>query len=320
MKILAVTGLGSIQDLGRFGQRSQGIGVSGAMDTWALQAGNALLDNPLDTPAIELTLGGITVTFEKDGMFCLTGAMLEAFLDGTKITNGWQVLAKAGQTLKITRAVQGMHGYICVKNGFAIHKILGSASTNLKAEFGGLNGRLLAVGDTLPEIGSSLSDIGDGMIGIDSYREPRFIQMNAYHMPIIRVMRNSEAEMFTDTALKQFVEHTWKLSSSSNRMGYRLEGDTNLELDKPVQMNSHGVAMGMIQVPPQGQPIVLMADTQTTGGYPKIATVIEADIGRFAQIRFGQKCQFRWVTYEEAIEARSHRQRYIARIQKMIHN
>lgn len=334
MKILATTGLASIQDLGRYGGRSQGINVSGAMDGWALQAGNALVGNLLDAPAIELTLGGLTATFEQPATFCLTGAMMEAFLDETPIANGWVHTAQAGQTLKITRAVQGMHGYICLKNGFDIPKILDSFSTNLKAEFGGLNGKLLAAGDSLPEVmnegAKNLSKTG---WGIDTYHEPlllshsqlshsQFAKNAATPNPtetgeIIRVMKNSEADYFTQAALETFTQQVWKLSSSSNRMGYRLEGQATLDLQQPLQMNSHGVAMGMIQVPPQGQPIVLMADAQTTGGYPKIATVIAADLGRFSQIRFGQKCQFVWVTLEEAIYARNQRQRYIARIQAM---
>lgn len=322
MKIIAVNGLASIQDLGRFGQRSHGIGVSGAMDGWALQTGNALLGNPLNTPAIELTLGGITLEFEQDSLFCLTGAMVEAFLDDTPIANGWQVFAKAGQILKITRVVQGLHGYICVKNGFDLPKILGSASTNLKAEFGGLNGKLLAMDDTISE-SKNLGDVNldkANSIGIDDFHEPNFSQKNTDGNPRIRVLKNSEADYFTEQAIQDFTQTAWQLSSSSNRMGYRLEGEAVLELKQPVQMNSHGVAMGMIQVPPQGQPIVLMADTQTTGGYPKIATVIEADIGRFAQLRFGQKCQFVWVTLDEAIQARSRRQRYIERIVNLVKN
>lgn len=311
MKILAVTGLASIQDLGRFGHRSHGIGVNGAMDSWALQAGNALLNNPLDTAAIELTLGGMTIEFEENVTFCVTGALFDMSLDGEKIPNGWRMNAKTGQTLTITRAVQGMHGYLCVQGGFDLPSVLDSVSTNLKAEFGGLHGRLLAVGDILklkqPQPSPSLV-VGIPPVTYQHHQKPNDIT-------VIRVLPNSEFGAFTTESQQAFVQQPWKLSSSSNRMGYRLEGEA-LGLREPLQMQSHGVDVGMIQVPPQGQPIVLMADTQTTGGYPKIATVIAADIGLLAQLRFGQTCQFQWVTLAEAMSALAERHRYITRIQE----
>ena len=335
MKITAITGMASLQDLGRYGQRRFGIGINGAMDSWALKAGNALLNNPENTAAIEVTLGGISIEFEQNDVdastgelaICVTGALYEMYLVDNaaipnperqklkqRIANGWRVTVKAGQTLELKRAIQGMHAYICIQGGLQVQAVLGSASTNTKAEFGGYQGRFLAIGDSLRVADvarPSLSRLGlapfeDNQTAIKQVDKPT--------IQVIRVIKNSEYDSFTPDAIAHFTEQPYKLSSSSNRMGYRLEGAQPLTLTTPLQMNSHGVDVGMIQVPPQGQPIVLMADSQTTGGYPKIASVIQADIGRFAQLRFGQSCQFVWVDIHHAIAAKQAYERYINQI------
>ncbi|WP_394213340.1 biotin-dependent carboxyltransferase family protein [Psychrobacter piscatorii] len=302
MKILTTNGMASIQDLGRFGYRSMGVGRSGAMDHWALQAGNALLKNERDEPAIELAMGELTLQFEADVSFCLTGALYEVYLDNKRIPSYWRINAKAGQTLKLLRSIEGMYAYLCVHGGFDIESILQSGSTNLKAGFGGFNGRYLQVDDRLKvKAPSSLPIIGVAPLAPTN---------------TIRVIKSSEYDCFTPSAQTAFVSQPWQLQTSSNRMGYRLAGELSLELTEPNEMSSHGVDMGMIQVPPQGQPIVLMADGQTTGGYPKIATVIDADIGLMAQIRFGKTCQFTLVDSRQAHRARHNRQHYIDQIQE----
>lgn len=326
LQIQAINGLASVQDLGRFGQRGRGIGINGAMDAWALRAGNALLGNDNNAAAIELTLGGMTLTFSQDTVFCLTGALFEAYLSSTaddkqRVPNGWRIQARAGDTLTLVRAVQGMHGYLCVQGGIDVASVLGSASTNSKAGFGGYHGRMLQAGDRVPIVAANHTNrTASQPIGIAPF-VPTFCQalqqVAAEHpdTPLIRVLKNSEFDAFSPTAQQNFVTTPWKLTSSSNRMGYRLEG-VALTLNAPLQMNSHGVDIGMIQVPPQGQPIVLMADTQTTGGYPKIASIIEADIGRFAQLRFGQACRFAYVDVEQAIAARAAYEHYLKQIRQ----
>lgn len=325
MKITAMTAMASLQDMGRFGHRRFGIGTSGAMDSWAIKAGNALLNNPDNTVAIEVTLGGMTLAFDDSDVdattgeisVCLTGALYEAYVTDTakqtreRVPNGWRIAIKAGQTLELVRAIQGMHGYICIQGGLAVEQVLGSASTNAKAEFGGYHGRLLKVGDVLSVTNTQrpkLSQIGMAQFE-DDYHD---LYKNA--KLIIRIVKNSETDYFTRDSLLQLTKQPYKLLSSSNRMGYRLEGEQTLALTEPLQMNSHGVDIGMIQVPPQGHPIVLMADAQTTGGYPKIASIIQADIGKFAQLRFGQSCQFQWVTLDEVISGKKARERHIQRV------
>lgn len=304
MKILTTSALASIQDSGRFGYRSMGVDRSGVMDSWALQAGNALLKNDLNEPAIEIAVGSLTIQFEEDVSFCLTGALYEAYIDDKRIPCYWRINAQAGQTLKLLRPLQGMYTYLCVHGGFDIEPILQSSSTNLKAGFGGFKGRYLKADDVLKvRIASSLPVIGVARL------EPT---------NMIRVIKNSEYEYFTSASKAAFESQQWQLQSSSNRMGYRLDG-TALEFNEATQMSSHGVDIGMIQVPPQGQPIVLMADAQTTGGYPKIATVINADIGLMAQIRFGKTCQFVVVEVEQALHEQQKRQHYIEQIKEYAH-
>lgn len=310
MKILASNALASIQDRGRFGFRGLGVGTNGVMDPWALQAGNALMKNDLDEPAIEFALGSMEFEFSQDTCFCLTGAIYEAYLDDTRIYGYWRINAKAGQTLKLVRPLQGMYAYLCVQGGFNIEPVLGSASTNTKAEFGGKDGRFLQQGDDISLKTTPRTPLP--VIGV-----PRLFSDNDdFAHNIIRVVKNSEYDCFDDTSKMNFVQQDWKVDTSSNRMGYRCVGNMPLKSIEDISMSSHGVAAGMIQVPPQGQPIVLMADAQTTGGYPKIATVIEADIGLMAQTRFGQHCRFELISMEDALEARQQRQRYIERIRR----
>ncbi|OOS20336.1 allophanate hydrolase [Moraxella lincolnii] len=302
MRIDKLTGICSVQDLGRIGHRSQGIRRNGAMDAWSLMAGNALLKNPTNTPAIELTMAVVTLSFDCQVSFCLTGAQYEAYLDGEQIRNYWRVQAHAGQTLELKRAVTGLHGYLCIQGGLNMQSVLGSASTDIQAGFGGYQGRLLQAGDDF-----ELTDQFElATIGIASLPA----------QDTIRISKNSEYDAFTANAHQQLESQAYKLLPSSSRMGYRLEGNHSLTLKSELQMPSHGVDVGMIQVPPNGQPIVLMADAQTTGGYPKIASVIEADLGLLAQTRFGQTCRFAVVSLGDAIIARNQRLLYIDRIRR----
>lgn len=339
MKILASNALASIQDLGRFGFRSMGVGTNGAMDPWALQAGNALLKNPVNTAAIEIALGSFSIEFDQVTCFCLTGGSYEAYLDDERVYNYWRIIAKAGQTLKLVRPLQGMYTYLSVQGGFDIDPVLDSLSTNTKAEFGGLNGRFLKQGDIIPLMSSDIAAASLPIIGVaglspdlityddtkdsfdtdmptDAYKEITTTLNKATTANQIRVIENSEYNEFSADSKINFEQQFWKIETSSNRMGYRCRGELPLKLTHNINMNSHGVAPGMIQVPPQGHPIVLMADSQTTGGYPKIASVIAADIGLMAQTRFGQLCRFKMISIEEALLALKDRQRYIDRIRR----
>lgn len=300
LSILQTAAPAAVQDLGRYGLRHCGIGHAGAMDTLALRTGNILLGNPEHAAAIETALGGLTVRFERDTSFCITGALYLAELDGEAVHSYWRYPVRRGQVLTLIRAVQGMYGYLCVQGGIDVPDVLGAKSTDLKAGFGGLNGRCLQAGDSLPLGGEGVMLPKTGIAPIPFGHR-------------IHALISSEYTHFTRKAHYRFWQNTWTLQSNSNRMGYRLGGGV-LERAKQQEMLSHAVQFGTIQVPPNGQPIVLMADTQTTGGYPKIAAVAQADLGRLAQIRFGGKVSFQIATAEEAAKLLQRNEAYLNQI------
>lgn len=328
VKILKINGFASIQDGGRFGHRKLGINTNGAMDLWALQLGNAILNNPLHTEAIELALGSLQIEFHTQTYICLTGAYYQAELihatTGEKmpVYQGWRYAVQSGDILDLQHPLQvGMYAYLCVSGGLGLPTVLDSCSTNISAMFGGQQGRLLVVND---EFTLNPSAIKSTPLAMSPFYQSNVFGDFSDVMPKqtdavkIRIIQNTEYNAFTPQSQKLFGEQVWQVSNQSNRMGYRLKSTTEhrLMLTEPLQMNSHGVAMGMIQVPPQGEPIVLMADAQTTGGYPKIASVIRADLGRFAQLRAGQHCQFIWVDLEHALHAYQQRIYHIKKVQR----
>lgn len=304
--VVQTSAFASLQDLGRYGCRRYGIGHAGAMDALALRAGNLLLGNPEGTAALEVALGSVRLRFECDTAFCMTGALYAADLDGEPVHSYWRYTARKGQVLNMVRAVQGMYGYVCVRGGFAVPEIMGSRSTDHKAAFGGFCGRAVREGDCLPtgSDGLRMSRIGIAPIGFPH---------------IIRAMPSAEYGLFGKTAHYRFWQDEWTLQSDSNRMGYRLSGP-QLELRQPAEMLSHAVQFGTVQVPSSGQPIVLMADAQTTGGYPKIAAVAAADYGRLAQVRFGGKIRFQMVTPQEALALHGKNRAYLNQIKRIAEN
>lgn len=303
--IAKISAFAHIQDLGRFKLRSFGISHSGAMDSLALQAGNLLLGNEENTPAIEITLGGLTLTFDCDTPFCLTGALYEADLDGMPIYSYWRYTAKARQTLTIKRSVMGNYGYFCVAGGFAIPSVLNSYSTDLKAKFGGFEGRLLKAGDHLP---TQKRDCKLSPLGIEPIQFTNHIYATA----------SSEYDEFSAISQQHFWQQGWILQNNSNRMGYRFTGMQKLSLNSPLEMLSYAAPIGTVQVPPDGQPIILMADAQTTGGYPKIACVINADLGRLAQNPFGNTLYFEQVTHQQAVEYQQKNTNYLNHIRRIV--
>lgn len=299
-----VQGFAHIQDLGRYGYRHLGVSHGGAMDTLALQAGNLLLKNANNAPALEITAGGLTLTFDCSTPFCFTGALVEAELDGIPVFSYFRYTAKARQTLTLKRIATGNYAYLCVSGGFLVPQVLGSASTDLKAQFGGFQGRMLKAGDNLP---TGLRDTQLSMLAI----EP--IDFTSR----IRATASSECEAFTADSRERFWHQGWKLQANSNRMGYRF-AEKALKLTTSLEMLSYAAPSGTVQVPPDGQPIVLLADAQTTGGYPKIACIIQADLGRLAQNPFGSAVQFEQVSREQAVKIYQRDQDYLDSIRRKV--
>ncbi|MDU4544764.1 MAG: biotin-dependent carboxyltransferase family protein, partial [Klebsiella michiganensis] len=222
-------------------------------------------------------------------------------LDGEPVWVGWRTAVKAGQHLVLKNPQHGVRSYLAVAGGIAVPKVLGSRSTDLKVGIGGLEGRRLQDGDRL-KLGKSDKQ----------FRGPRGVKQ----LPIgnrIRALPGPEYQEFDSVSQDAFWRSPWRLSPQSNRMGYRLQGQP-LKRMTDREMLSHGLLPGVVQVPHNGQPIVLMNDAQTTGGYPRIATIIEADMYQLAQIPLGQPIHFVPCSLEEALKARADRQRYFEQL------
>lgn len=281
----------SVQDGGRTGLRQSGISYCGALDKPALQIANLLVGNDPNAAALEITLGQCSFEFERDGWFALTGAGCDATLDGATVWTGWRLQVKAGQRLTLHRPTRGMRSYLAVGGGIDVPQVMNSYSTDLKTGIGGFEGRLLKDGDKLP-LGQPLRDFAEAQ-GVK-----QLLWSNR-----IRALPGPEYHEFDQASQDAFWRLPWQLSPQSNRMGYRLQGQ-QLTRTTDRELVSHGLLPGVIQVPGNGQPIVLMNDAQTTGGYPRIACIIEADMYHLAQIPLGQPIHFVPCTLEEALEAR----------------
>lgn len=282
----------SLQDFGRLGYQRFGVSPSGAMDRRSLAMANALVGNPPGTAAIEfMNLGG-TFTCEGGPLhLALVGAGCTASIDGTTIEAQTSMSLKEGQTLQIGHARTGTFAYLAVAGGFEIEPQLGSLSFHQRSRLGGLNGAPLQVGNRLPcrKDGQDSAPMHLAIVPIEESGP-------------IRVMLGPQDDYFTEDAIRTFLDSEFIISPQADRMGFQLTGP-KLDHAKGFNIVSDGIVDGHIQVPGSGQPIVLMRDRQTAGGYPKIATIISADLERFAQLRPGSSVRFRAVDRDEAIAA-----------------
>ena len=300
--------LTTVQDLGRFGAQKYGVIVSGAMDAISLRLANLLVGNTEGEAALEVTLFGTKLLFEADYLVAITGGDLQPTIDGQKAPMWRPVLIRRGSVLQFKSAVRGCRAYIAFAGGIDVPVVMGSKSTYLRAGIGGLSGRALQKGDSFV-CGKPVGDISRAFIqqlkqterpvawSIDTTQLHLFEQDKA-----IRVMHGSEYGRFTAESRHAFFSTPYKITTHSDRMGYRLEGEP-LHLSEKFDLLSEGVTYGTIQVPSSGQPIILMADRQTTGGYPKIGQVISADLPRLSQVQPNADIHFTEVSLEQAEEA-----------------
>jgi len=301
LKVLRAGMFTTVQDLGRSGYRQQGVSQSGALDTPALRIANLLVGNDESAAGLEITLGQFSAQFHREGWIALTGAGCHAQLDGKDIWTGWRYAVKPGQVLTLKMPVRGMRSYLAVSGGIDVPEVMGSRSTDLKAKFGGFHGRQLLDGDELPT--------GEAY---NPPKNPGGIKQLLFGNRI-RALPGPEYQEFSEHSRDEFWRAAWQLSPQSNRMGYRLHGHV-LKRETDRELLSHGLLPGVVQVPHGGQPIVLMADAQTTGGYPRIACVIEADLYNLAQIRLGEPIHFVKCTPEEARKAQHEQSRFIEQV------
>jgi biotin-dependent carboxylase-like uncharacterized protein len=277
----------TVQDLGRFGYAHMGVSASGAADSLALRVGNLLVGNAETAAALEMTLLGGVFEFQADTVIALTGSDFGA---GLPLWTAVEV--KAGYTLGCGATRSGARSYLCVRGGIKAPLALGSASTHVLT---GVGGRVLAAGDTLAAGGLAV-------------RPPRQLASGAPPFPragSVRVTPGPHARWFSD----EFYGASYHVTEASSRMGLRLLGQA---IAAPAgAMLTEGVTLGAIQIPPEGQPIILFVEHQTTGGYPIIANVISADLWRVGQLRPRDETQFERVTIEQALDLLVEQERWL---------
>ena len=315
IKVISPGVLTTVQDTGRFGHQAAGIPEAGAMDRASLRLVNALVGNPEDAAALELTIFGGTFEFDGEGTIALTGADMRPFLNGNCMAMNTAVPVKAGDRLELGAASRGMRAYLAVSGGIDVPVVLGSRSTDLKSRLGGLDGRKLRAGDVLEsgavngslQLGRSLRQAAAELAEVQgSPCEPVLQRLAKVTDPEgvtrIRFLFGPQDAMFAEDAKKTFTDSIYTLSAACDRMGYRLEGAAVPSLNG-TDILSEGICFGSIQVPANGQPIVMMADHQTTGGYAKIGTVLSEDLPLLAQLGPGKRIHFVPVTLEELGES-----------------
>jgi antagonist of KipI len=297
--------LTTVQDLGRSGWQRHGVVVGGAMDATALRIANTLVGNPERAAGLELTLIGPTLECNDDHLFALAGADLNAHVDREPVPVGRPCIASKGSVLSFTGARAGCRAYLAIAGGIDVPAVLGSRSTDVRARIGGVAGRGLVAGDVLP-IGTpsahaqrTLQDLSARGRRVADWGAGPSLRAATTAEPVVRVLRGLEFDMFDDASRALLFATAFQVSAQSDRMGYRLEG-ARLTLEQPRELMSAPIALGTVQVPSGGDPIVLMADRQSVGGYPRIAQVITVDLPLLAQAAPGTRVRFREVSLEQA--------------------
>ncbi|ROZ78035.1 biotin-dependent carboxyltransferase family protein [Ramlibacter sp. WS9] len=301
IEVLSNGALNLVQDTGRPAHLGIGVSNSGAMDAPALQIANLLVGNDEGAAGIEICIFPFRVKLHQDAWFACTGAVTTVTLPLRSYPSWWAAHARAGDTITVTPPQHGSRAFLAFRGGIEVPRVLGSRATDIKSGFGGVDGRGLRKGDQLT-LGPSADDVGLRSFGVAPVSRTRFIEELASGSVKVRAIAAAEYDEFTDEARAAFDGTEYQLTPDCNRQGYRLEGKV-LKTSRPLELLSHGVVPGVVQVPPSGQPIVQMAEANTIGGYPKIATVIEADIWRLAQLRPGQRIRFELVDHPSGVAA-----------------
>jgi biotin-dependent carboxylase-like uncharacterized protein len=294
LKVLAPGLATTVQDLGRFGGQAVGVPVSGALDPVALRLGNALVGNPPGTPALEILLRGPRLEVSAAAVrVAATGPGAELVLDGGGVVPGWQsVTVRCGAVFAVVPGREALGCILAVEGGIQVPTVLGSAATYVRGRFGGLDGRALRAGDIVP-------------LALDTPSSRPELRLPAPpaagHDRPLRVVLGPQHDRFTEAAVATLFEAEFRVSANADRMGMRLDGP-RLEHRAGWDIVSDAIPTGAIQVPGSGQAILLLADHQTTGGYPKIATVISPDLPLAGRRRHGDPVRFAAVSPAEAEE------------------
>lgn len=300
IKILKSGLFTTIQDKGRYGHQSEGFSPAGVLDKPSYEILNTLLETE-NQPAIEITMVGPEIKFLSQNLFAITGATFSATLNGEAIPHQTVIKAEAGDILSMGTAKEGMRAYIGFAEPLDIPLVEGSYSTHTRTRVGGYQGRVLKENDIIPTL-PNLIDMS--LIGrTTDYRS----YSPSNNLPI-GIMDGPQLESFSRRTIKEIERMEFQVSESSDRMGYRLKGDSIKPIDS-ADIISEPVALGSVQLPNDGNPIILLNDRQTVGGYTKIGTVIDCDIVDVIQKRPGETVKFEWVSFNEANEILSRKAR-----------
>jgi biotin-dependent carboxylase-like uncharacterized protein len=325
--------LAAIQDLGRYGFQRYGVLVGGAMDEWSHRLANALLGNDENDATLEMVLAGPTLLLHRSIRVATCGADMTPKVSGLTgsepLPHGRPVWLREGARIDFGAPRSGVHAYLAVCGGFAVPRVMGSRSTYLRGGFGGLGGRALATGDrldvaqhpvrrptTLPPTPADFARSSSGALFVPP--SPIVVApVVTAEVETVRVIAGAQQPLFTDGARERLFASEYRIGLQSDRMGYRLEGPT-LERTEKTEMISEAVTFGTLQVPPDGLPIVLMADRQTAGGYPKFGEVASADLKVLAQMAPRRRLRFAPIALADAQRILLAREREYSHVRSMM--
>lgn len=286
----------AVQDLGRTGYRSLGIGAGGVMDFFAASVANCLVNNDEKAPLIEMHFPAATIAFQSAARISITGANFDAHINDIPVSLYQPLYVSSGDILSFKKNISGARAYIAFAGGLLAAQWLDSYSTNLKAEAGGYNGRLLQKDDVIGLNTITITNPNKNFSIAPSVTESVYTKAH-----LIRCIAGPEYHLMNAESENIFSDSSFVISNQSDRMGYRLQGNA-LALKNPAELISSPAAFGTMQLLPNGQLIILMADHQTTGGYPRIAGVVTADLPRLAQLPVNTSIKFKLVTLSKAEE------------------
>lgn len=311
IRVLKAGMLTTVQDLGRTGYQSQGFSVAGVMDVRSFKIANLLLDNPENEAVLEFTLIGPTLQFTSETIIAITGGDFTPTLNGEPIPMYEAVYVNRGDILKFGSARTGSRGYIAFSSYLDVPVVMGSRCTNLKSGIGGFKGRKLKDEDYIN-------------FRIKRRYLPYFLSRKlkpedfSAEQETLRVVLGPQDERFTKAGIETFLSEEYTVTSDFDRMGCRLEG-AFIAAKEMGDMISDGIAYGSIQVPSHGKPIILLSDRQTTGGYPKIATVASVDIPKLVQRKTDHKLRFQAISVQEAQQLYREEENDYNRMRQEIH-
>ena len=312
MKVIDPGLMTTVQDRGRFGYQKRGVAPSGAMDPIALELANLLVGNEGTAAGLEMTITGPTIEFQRDELISICGADLSPEIANLRLPTWRAIFVRAQAVLSFGATRWGCRSYLSVAGGVAVPEIMGSRSTHTRAGIGGFRGRALQAGDEVPVGSRDLAgrgwfDAGISLSPLPFALSDRLVKPNdaigLYQTSKpLRVVTGPHFDVFDHQDREVFLSQAFEVSTRSDRMGYRLSGPV-LDSGERAELVSSAVVMGTVQVPGGGEPIVLMADRQTTGGYPSIAQVAAVDLPTVAQLKPGDVIGFEAVTIEQAQSA-----------------